>query len=249
MDAHQALTYERRSGIRSIRGRRFRITEPPPRIASVLLTHLGKMLRPWVVRILGGHVTRYRDPLCPQCGATKAEQVNGGRWLCQTPDDTGRPCGTLWERETLRDEQGQPVRLTLANAMADERWRALFALELGRSIDEMDADEAHALAMRMILAGTEWEAVPGQWTKMADEKALDMALAQAGAGGTAVMLLAKAHLEVWALPSLVDEAAWTATAPASSTVVTPGGSAIHEPEPAPSAPAGRAPPRTRSSTG
>lgn len=242
-EALQALTYERRSGIVKIRGRRFRISEPLPRTASVLLTHLSKMLRPWVVRIVSGTVTRYQDPVCPTCGNTKPEQVNGGRWLCQAPREEGRPCGALWERKQLLGPDGKPERLTLAKAMEDERWRALFALELGRSIDELDPDEAHALALRMIFGGTEWEAVAGQWTRIADEKSLDMALAQARIGGAGVLRLAKAHLEVWALPSLVDD--WTDTPPASSTVATPGGSQTQgQPQP-PSAPAGRVPPRTQ----
>lgn len=244
MDALQALTYERRSGVVTIRGRRFRISEPRPRVASVILTHLGRMLRPWVVRILGGQVTRFVEPVCPSCGATKAEQVNGQRWLCQTPGPEGKPCATIWPRETLLDDQGQPVRLTLAGAMAEPGWRALFALEVGRSIDDMDPEEAHALALRMVLAGTEWDASgTGAWVPVADEKALDMALAQAGIGGMGIVRLAKAHLEIWALPSLVDD--WTDTSPASPTTATSGDSETREPGPPEHAPAGRVPPRTQ----
>lgn len=244
MDALQALTYRRRSDVVTIRGRRFRITEPLPRTASLLLTHLSKRLRPWVQRILGGQVTRFVEPQCPTCGSQKAEQVNGQRWLCQAPNEQGQPCATVWARETLMDEHGQPVRLTLAQAMAEPGWRAVFALELGRTIDEMDPDEAHALALRMILAGTEWDAAGtgAGWVAITTEDALDLALATTQIGGMGVMRLAKAHLEIWALPSLVDD--WTDTSPASPTTATNGGSATQGPEPQVSAPAGRVPPRT-----
>lgn len=248
MDAAlQALTYERRSGVVTIRGRRFRITEPRPRVASVILTHLGRMLRPWVVRILGGQVTRFVDPVCPACGSTKAEQINGQRWLCQTPGDDGKPCATIWPRETLLDDQGQPARLTLATAMQEPGWRALFALEVGRTIDDLDPEEAHALALRMVLAGTEYDpaGTGASWVPVADEKALDMALSAAGIGGMGIIRLAKAHLEIWALPSLVDDWSENDTSPASSTTATPGGSDIPPPEPPAHAPAGRVPPRTR----
>lgn len=245
MDAHQALAYERRSGITTIRGRRFRITEPLPRSASLLLTHLGRLLSPWLRKILGGYVTRFVEPRCPQCGAERAaEQVNGDRWLCQAPTDRGQPCTTTWPREVLRDEQGEPVRLTLAYAMADPEIRQVLAHQVAKAIDEMDPDEAHALSMRMILAGTEWDATgSGGWVEIGDGKALDMALAQARIGGMGIIRLAKAHLEVWALPSLVDD--WTDTSPASPTTATNGDSEIQGPEPSASAPAGRVPPRTQ----
>jgi hypothetical protein len=248
VDASQALAYERRSEIVTIRGRRFRISEPRPRLASLILTHLGRLLSPWLRRILGGYVTRFVDPQCPQCGGTKAEQVNGQRWLCQAPDAEGRPCATLWARETLLDESGQPVRLTLAYAMADPGIRQVLAAQVGQAIDDMDPDEAHALALRMVYAGTEWEVIAGQsWVAITDDKSLDMACAQAGIGGMGPVRLAKAHLETWALPSLVDD--WTDMSPASPTNKTPGDSEIHEPAPPVTGSAGRAVPRTQKRRG
>ena len=248
MDAFEALTGQRRSGIIAIKGRRFRITEPAPRLASVILTHLGQMIRPWVIKILSGHVIRTEPGVCPSCGNRAPEKINGERWLCQAvvqDSEASRPCATIWPRKVLLGEDGQPARLTFASAMADPGWRAVFAVSVGETLDDLDPDRAHALAMRMILAGTEWESVKGSglWTAIADEKTVDMALAQAGIGGMGIVRLAKAHLEIWALPSLVDD--WTDTSPASPTTATAGGSETREPVPQASAPGGRVPPRTQ----
>jgi hypothetical protein len=96
----------------------------------------------------------------------------------------------------------------------------------------------------MILAGTEWDATgAGGWLPIADDKTLDMALTQARIGGTGIMRLAKEHLRIWALPSLVDD--WTDTSPASPTSKTDGDSETREPGPPEHAPAGRVPPRTQ----
>jgi hypothetical protein len=247
VDASQALAYERRSEIITIRGRRFRISEPRPRLASLLLTHVGKMIRPWVTRLLGGQVVRRKPAQCPQCGAEgKAEPVNGERWLCQEPvveADRSRPCGALWPREVEVGPDGKPDVMTLGRALADPGWRAVFAVQIGHTIDELDPEDAHALAIRMILAGTEFEPIPGHWTAITSDDVLDTALASARIGGMGVIRLAKEHLRVWALPSLVDD--WSDTSPVSSTSATPGGSEIQEHAPQASAPGGRVPPRTR----
>lgn len=247
MDVTQALALERRSGIVTIRGRRFRISEPRPLVAGPLLTAAAKHISPLLMKILAGVFVLTKPAVCPSCGATEgAERVNGDRWLCQAQIDTSagpRTCGTLWPREQQMREDGTPDTMTLGRALADPEMRGLIAASIHGSIEKIDPDDAHAFALRMIFAGTSWEPVAGgEWQPIADGKALEMALAQARIGGMGIMRLARAHLETWVLPSLVDD--WTPTSPASSANATPGGSETREPERPPSAPSGRVVPRS-----
>jgi hypothetical protein len=250
MDAFDTLGIARRSGIVKIRDRRFRVTEPEPLAASVILTHVMRYASPIFARLYRGDFALTRPSVCPKCGAEGKEKVNGERWLCQEPVPDGqasRPCGTLWPREVQLREDGKPDIMTLDRALQDRSWRALIAHEIRQTIDGLDPDTAHALALRMIYGGTEIESVPGHWSPVPDGRALGPALAAAGIGGMGVLRLAKAHLETWALPSLVDD--WTDTSPASPTSKTGGDLETREPEPPPHAPGGRVPPRTQKRKG
>ena len=230
------LAPNRRSAEITIAGRRWRVREPPPRAALAVILAVTPMMGEWIVKVLSGEMLRIKPAVCPRCSGTTAQNIGSGRWLC-TSEPTGEapPCRAVWPQEREVDDHGRPVVVTLGWALERPEFRARFALEVREAMDRADPREAQDLVMRMLLGYCDMQA-GGVWTTIKDPTKFDDWLPS----GMALLRLARAALECWVLPTLVDD--WTDTPPVSSTAETAGGSGEDTPAPVP---ATRVPPRVK----
>lgn len=237
---YDPLAPSRRSDEITIGGRVYQVREPDPVAAYQVILAVTPLLGPWLTKVLSGSLTVLRPALCPACGSTKAEQINGQRWLCSGEIDAAgqepRPCRNIWPREVEVDERGRPVIATVGYMLERESGRVHMALEIQQGLERLDPAEGWALT-RQILLGNLAVQTMGAWVVIRDEQQMRDYLPS----GMAIMRLVLKAAEAWILPQLVDD--WTDTSPASPTEPTAGGSPV--PAPNKAAHGSRVPPRVK----
>lgn len=204
---------ERRSGTVKIGERMFRVREPAPRRALMVIAQVTTLLGPMLTKIISGQLVVYEPAVCPVCRAEGQATRANGRWSCLAEVAEGQRCPGNWDAVPITGEDGEPEQVGLAYVLGDRDLRAAMALVIEQRIGAMDPKSVLELAERALPGAADLQH-GGGWIELRTPDSLDHYLPS----GMAIVHLLRAAMEAWILPSLVDD--WTDTALDSSTSQT-----------------------------